>query len=161
MNYLLWHHFNNFRFLLETGNVIKYPKKQNWVWFLIRIVLYSHSRVTSGCTGCKKMTSSLIKIFLNTKLIVFATKWCHFSYFTISFPVGSQTGSWKYVNMEVEYELILSWNFRNNRGRKTTKIGLLYFSISDFEIGGAYSGKGMTSRPPLKILKVSSDCLLC
>ena len=106
------------------------------------------------------MTSSSIKIFLNAKLIVFATKWCHFSYFTISFPVGSQTGSWKYVNMEVEYELILSWNFRNNRGRKTTKIGLMYFSISDFEIGGAYSLKGMTFGQSLKVLKVSSDSLL-
>ena len=36
----------------------------------------------------------------------------------------------------------------------------MYFSISDFEIGGAYFLKGMTSRPPLKVLKVSSDCLL-
>ena len=33
----------------------------------------------------------------------FVAKLCHFSYFTISFPVGSQTGSLKHVYMEVEY----------------------------------------------------------
>ena len=53
------------------------------------------------------------------------------------------------------------WKFRNNRVRKTVKIGLMYFSISDFGIYGAYFFKGMTSRPPLKVLKVSLDCLLC
>ena len=107
------------------------------------------------------MTSKLIKIFLNTVLIDFMPKLCHFSYFTISFPVGSQTGSWKYVIMKVEYEFIWFWKFRNNRVRKTVKIGLMYFLISDCEIGDTDFRKGMTSRPPLKVLKVSLDCLLC
>ena len=37
----------------------------------------------------------------------------------------------------------------------------MYFPILDSEICVAYSLKGMTSRPPLKVLKVSPDCLLC
>ena len=57
----------------------------------------------SGSTGCERLTSQSIKIFLNTILIVFVAKLCHFNYFTISFPVGSQTGSCKHVNIEVEY----------------------------------------------------------
>ena len=60
-------------------------------------------RTISGSTGCEKLTSLLIKIFLNTILIDFVAKLCPFRYFTISFPVGSQTGSLKHVNMEVEF----------------------------------------------------------
>ena len=57
----------------------------------------------SGSTGCERLTSQSIKIFLNTILIVFVVKLRHFSYFTISFPVGSQTGNSKHVNMEDEF----------------------------------------------------------
>ena len=42
-----------------------------------------------------------------------------------------------------------------------TKVGLMYFFTLDFRIYGAFFLKGMTSGPPLKVLKVSSDCLLC
>ena len=107
------------------------------------------------------MTSSLIEIVLNTILIVLWQNNVILATSLTSFPVRSQTGSWKYINIDVDYEFIWFWEFRNNRVRKTTKMGLMYFFTSDFRIYGAISLKGMTSGTPLKGLKESSVSLLC
>ena len=84
----------------------------------------------------------------------------HFSYLTFLFPVRSPIGIWKYVDTEVDHNFIEFWKFLSNPVKKNNKNRTYVFFIPDFQIDGAYSGKGMISRSPLNVLKVSADCFL-